>query len=89
MISALKARPGYHATRYRADSATVFVESSRVLLQGQALTERQGAMLEADTIRYERNSCLLDAAGDPHLFDGGRCWSGRASATIPADDGER
>src|SRR5207248_2712896 len=49
VLKALKARPGYHATRYRADSATVFIESERVLLQGQALTERQGALLEADT----------------------------------------
>ena len=40
------------STRYRADSATVFIDGERVLLQGQALTERQGAMLEADTIRY-------------------------------------
>ena len=62
-------------TRYRADSATVFVEA-RVLLQGQALTERQGAMLEADTIRYERNGCLLDAAGNPHLFDRGQVLVG-------------
>src|SRR5438552_3427325 len=72
VLKALKARPGYHSTRYRADSATVFIESERVLLQGQALTERQGALLEADTIRYQRDSCLLDAAGSPHLFDRGQ-----------------
>ena len=40
-----------------------------MLLEGEALTERQGSMLEADTITYQRNSCLLDAHGDPHLFD--------------------
>ncbi len=76
VLRALKARPGYHSTRYRADSATVFIDGERVLLQGQALTERQGAMLEADTIRYARDSCLLDAAGSPHLFDRGQVLVG-------------
>jgi Tat protein translocase TatC len=76
VLKALKARPGYHSTRYRADSATVFVEGERVLLQGQALTERQGALLEADTIRYARDSCLLDASGSPHLFDRGQVLVG-------------
>ena len=48
-----------------------------MLLQGQALTERQGAMLEADTIRYERNSCLLDADRQSRTCSiGGRCSSG-------------
>src|ERR671920_1673106 len=57
VIDALMRRRGYEATRYRADSATVFVEDERVLLEGQALTERQGALLEADTITYMRDSC--------------------------------
>ena len=69
VLSALKARPGYSTTRYRSDSATVFIDGQRVLLEGQALTERQGALLEADTIRYQRESCMLDASGEPHLFD--------------------
>lgn len=69
VVTDLLKRPGYQATRYRADSATVFVGEERVLLEGQALTERQGSLLEADTITYRRNSCLLDARGDPHLFD--------------------
>ena len=76
VLKALKARPGYQSTRYRADSATVFIEGERVLLQGQALTERQGALLEADTIRYARDSCLLDASGNPHLFDRGQVLVG-------------
>jgi len=76
VLRALKGRPGYHTTRYRADSATVFVEGERVLLHGQALTERQGALLEADTIRYAGNSCLLDASGNPHLFDRGQVLVG-------------
>ncbi|HYC31957.1 MAG TPA: putative LPS assembly protein LptD, partial [Gemmatimonadales bacterium] len=69
VVEALMRRRGYEATRYRADSATVFVEEERVLLEGQALTERRGALLEADTITYRRDDCLLDAAGDPKLFD--------------------
>ena len=76
VLKALKARPGYQTTRYRADSATVFIQSERVLLEGRALTERQGALLEADTIRYERDSCLLDASGNPHLFDRGQVLVG-------------
>ena len=47
-----------------------------MLLQGQALTERQGAMLEADTIRYRSDSCMLDADGNPHLFDRGQVLVG-------------
>ena len=76
MLTALLNRPGYHLTRYRADSATIFVESQEVRLQGEALTERQGAMLEADSITYRRDSCLLAASGDPHLFDEGQVLVG-------------
>jgi sec-independent protein translocase protein TatC len=76
VLKALKARPGYQATRYRADSATVFIGEERVLLKGQALTERQGATLEADTIRYRSDSCLLSADGNPHLFDRGQVLVG-------------
>src|SRR5215212_679365 len=76
VLTSLKARPGYQSTRYRADSATVFIEGQRVLLEGEALTERQGAQLEADTIRYQRDSCMLDASGNPHLFDRGQVLVG-------------
>ena len=54
----------------------MFIKDERVLLQGEALTERQGALLEADTIRYQRDSCLLDADGNPHLFDRGQVLVG-------------
>lgn len=76
VLKALKARPGYQTTRYRADSATVLIKDERVLLEGEALTERQGALLEADTIRYGQASCLLDAAGNPRLFDRGQVLVG-------------
>ncbi len=69
LLRALLARPGYHVTRYRADSATLFAEEKRILLGGDAMTERQGTILEAERISYEEGSCVLDAAGDPHLFD--------------------
>ncbi len=72
----LLVRPGYQATRYRADSATVFMEDQRVRLQGKALTERRGSTLEADTITYRSASCLLDASGEPKLFDRGQVLVG-------------
>ena len=68
----LLVRPGTGPTRPRCSS-----ESERVLLKGEALTERQGAMLEADTITYRQDSCILDASGEPHLFDQGQVLVGR------------
>jgi len=77
VVTELMGRHGYQATRYRADSATVFVQDERILLRGQALTERRGSMLEADTITYRSASCLLDASGEPHLFDRGQVMVGQ------------
>ena len=76
VITELLARPGYQTTRYRADSATVFVQDERVLLKGKALTERRGTSLEAESITYRRSSCLLDASGEPKLFDRGQVLVG-------------
>jgi Tat protein translocase TatC len=76
VTSELLGRPGYQATRYRADSATVFMSDQRVRLEGQALTERRGSTLEADTITYRSASCLLDASGAPKLFDRGQVLVG-------------
>jgi hypothetical protein len=76
VLTELLKRPGYQATRYRADSATVFIQDQRVRLQGEALTERQGSLLEADTISYRRNDCLLAAEGQPRLFDRGQVLVG-------------
>ena len=73
----LLSRPGYQSTRYRADTATVFVQDERVYLKGKALTERRGTSLEADTITYRRSSCLLDATGEPKLFDRGQVLIGQ------------
>ena len=76
VMTELLARPGYQSTRYKADSATVLVQDERVLLKGRALTERRGASLEAESITYRRSSCLLDASGDPKLFDRGQVLVG-------------
>jgi Tat protein translocase TatC len=76
VITELLTRPGYQTTRYRADSATVLVQEERVLLKGKALTERRGTSLEAESITYRRSSCLLDASGDPKLFDRGQVLVG-------------
>jgi Tat protein translocase TatC len=76
VVTDLLGRSGYQATRYRSDSATVFMEDQRVRLEGQALTERQGSTLEADTITYRGSSCLLDASGEPKLFDRGQVLIG-------------
>jgi Tat protein translocase TatC len=77
VITELLGRRGYQSTRYRADSATVYVQDQRVLLQGQALTERRGSTLEAGSITYRRASCVLDASGEPKLFDRGQVLVGR------------
>ena len=73
----LMKRPGYQTTRYRADTATVFIQDERVWLRGRALTERRGTSLEADTITYRRSSCLLAASGEPRLFDQGQILVGQ------------
>ncbi|HEX7336244.1 MAG TPA: twin-arginine translocase subunit TatC [Gemmatimonadales bacterium] len=77
VLSELMGRTGYQTTRYRSDSATVFVQEQRVFLHGKALTERRGSTLEADTITYRRASCILDASGDPKLFDRGQVLVGQ------------
>jgi Tat protein translocase TatC len=77
IITDLLGRRGYQTTRYRSDSATVYVQDERILLQGQALTERRGSTLEAGTITYRRSSCLLDASGEPKLFDRGQVLIGQ------------
>jgi Tat protein translocase TatC len=77
VITDLLNRRGYQSTRYRADSATVYVQDQRVLLQGQALTERRGSTLEAGSITYRRSSCVVDASGEPKLFDRGQVLVGQ------------
>jgi Tat protein translocase TatC len=70
VMKALLARPGYRATRFSADSATLFVDEQRIRLEGKPLTRRESATLEADSvITYRRDDCVLEASGTPKLFD--------------------
>lgn len=68
MIQLLLGREGYVVTRYRADSVTLFAEEKRILMVGEARTEREGATLEAHEIDYQDAKGLLDARGSPMLF---------------------
>jgi Tat protein translocase TatC len=77
-LAELLKRPGYKATRYRADSATFFADERRIRLEGNALTEQQGVTLEADSVGYQEATCVLEAAGSPHLFDKGQILVGGA-----------
>ncbi len=78
---------GLPATRYRADSATVFVQGERVLLKGEALTERQGAVLEADTDHLStRTSASWTPPASRACSTRVRVMVGTGSATTPADD---
>jgi hypothetical protein len=69
VLTELLKRTGYKITRYKADSATYYADDRRMRLTGEALTEREGVKLEADTVRYQETSCLLEAGGEPHLFE--------------------
>ncbi len=69
VLTELLKRAGYKVTRYKADSATYYADDRRMRLTGEALTEREGVKLEADTVRYQETSCLLEAGGEPHLFE--------------------
>lgn len=64
-------RLGFIITRFRADSAHVRAADGAVELRGSAMTEREGATLEAEAINYRQDSCELLATGDPKLFGQG------------------
>jgi sec-independent protein translocase protein TatC len=70
-------RPGYVVTRYRADSVTLFADQKRILMVGEARTEREGATLEAGEIDYQDAMGMLDARGSPMLFSEGNILVGR------------
>jgi Tat protein translocase TatC len=64
-------RAGFVATRYQADTAVLSATDRLVRLTGSASTERQGTVLEAQSISYQELACDLVASGDPRLFDRG------------------
>ena len=71
IIRELLQREGYSATRYAADSLTFHALTQQIELRGAAIVEREGRILEADSIQFAQPACVLDATGDPKLFDGG------------------
>ncbi len=76
-MQALLDRKGYSVTRYRADTVTLFALEKRILLLGDARTERDGSTLEAQQIDYRDSLGLLDARGSPMLFSEGNVLVGK------------
>src|SRR3954468_11176646 len=52
VITELLGRHGYQTTRYRSDSATVYVQDQRVMLQGRALPDGRASPLKPGAIPY-------------------------------------
>ncbi len=77
-MTSLLNRTGYKVTRYQADTAALFMDTRHIQLTHQALTERDGATLEADFISFREMECLLEATGDPRLFDGSQVLVGQS-----------
>ena len=69
VVQALLALPGFRTTRYMADSVQFLPGRKEIRMSGHALVEREGSKLQADTINYAEDHCLLHAAGDPQMFD--------------------
>jgi len=70
MIDSLKKLKGFRVTQYVADTLIVQGgDTETIHLRGAAFVEREGTKVESDSIRYRRQSCHLDAIGDPKLFD--------------------
>jgi hypothetical protein len=59
----------FRITRYAADSVQFLPPEKQIRMAGQALVEREGSTLQADTIRYAQEHCVLNARGSPQLFD--------------------
>jgi Tat protein translocase TatC len=68
IIADLVGRSGYQVTRYMADTARMIASSRDLELEGRAMTEREGATLEAGRISYREGACRFDAQRDPRLF---------------------
>ena len=69
VMEALLTREGYGVTRYAADNLTMLAATSEIKLNGRALVSREGSILEADTVDFFQDECLLLARGEPALFD--------------------
>ena len=70
VIDSLQKLKGFRVTQYVADTLIVQGgDTETIHLRGAAYVEREGTKVESDSIRYHRQSCRLDAMGDPKLFD--------------------
>src|SRR5437016_9951066 len=70
VIDSLKKLKGFRMTQYVADTLVVQGgDTETIHLRGAAYVEREGTKVESDSIRYRRQSCRLDAVGEPKLFD--------------------
>ena len=68
----LKARPGYQATRYRADSATVFIgERARAAARARRSPSARGRCSRRTRSRTGETAACSTRTADPHLFDRG------------------
>lgn len=76
IMKRLKAQTGFTSVRFRGDSANIDAAERTLQITGAALTERDGAILEADSISYDERDCLLVAGGDPKLFQGSKTLIG-------------
>jgi Tat protein translocase TatC len=69
LLQDLMRREGFRVTRYAGDSLSLEAGERRIDLTGTALVEREGSILEADTVRFFQADCRLTARGTPALFD--------------------
>ncbi|MGH7751952.1 MAG: putative LPS assembly protein LptD, partial [Gemmatimonadales bacterium] len=76
IMESLLTRRGYRVTHYAADSLTLLADSQEIVLKTEVLLERDGSILEADSVRYVERQCRLDATGEPRLFDQGSVMAG-------------
>src|SRR6266702_1148691 len=81
VMDSLTQLKGFRLTQYMADTLIVQGgDTETVHLRGTAYVEREGTKVESDSIRYRRQSCHLDAIGDPKLFDQATVLVGEAMA---------
>jgi hypothetical protein len=61
---------GFRTTRYAGDSVTFLADIREIRLNGAAMVQAQGMTLEADSVAFQQETCVMRAAGDPKLFEG-------------------
>lgn len=69
VTTALLQRQGFRVTHYAADSVRFLVPEKEIRLAGHSLVQRDASTLEADSVRYVQGQCVMEARGNPHLFD--------------------